>query len=119
MDTATKTFSCEMTVPGDKICGHSGPADDMWNISKRHTRGKLVVLCGKHARVCRNEPHNMHVFRLSETLRREKEEKEREESERQASSAFFQSLKNFRAEDEGGDPHRRNGHTRDRRHASV
>ena len=118
MDTATTTFSCEMTVPGDKLCGHSGPADDMWNIGKRHTRGKLVVLCGKHARVCRNEPHKMRVFRLSETLRREAEERAREETERQASSAFFQSLKKFRAKDEGDDRYR-NGHDRDRRHASV
>lgn len=116
MDTETvntKTYACEMTVPGEKLCGATGTAEEMWNIGKRHTGGKLVILCGKHARVCRNEPHNMRVFRLSETLRREEEMAAHEEAERQASSVFFQTLKKYRGDEEDGRS-RRNSHERGR-----
>ena len=67
-DTTTSTpttFAC--STPH---CPRCGEADRMWNIDKRSTAGKLVILCGPCGHKARTE-HSLRVYRLSETLRRD------------------------------------------------
>ena len=106
MDTATMTYTCKTPVASGKVCGKTGLAADMWNIGKRHTGGKLVVVCGKHAHEARK--NDLRVFRLAGTLELEAKREIEEEAERQASSPFFQAFKKFRDNEEDASGRRNN-----------
>ena len=62
-----QTYSC--STPH---CPRTGEAERMWNIDKRSTAGKLVILCGPCGHQARTE-HSLRVYRLSETFKREAE----------------------------------------------
>ena len=84
------TFVCSVSP-----CGIKGPAEAMWNIDRKATSGKLVIVCGPCAREARR--HDIRAYRLSETIKLDAER----EAKRLARSWFFQAFekaKNKKAE---------------------
>lgn len=67
-------------------CGFKAPADRMWNLDRKVTKGDLVILCGRDAHDARTR--GFKAFRLSETLRRDAERRE-EAAKREAFFARF------------------------------
>ena len=87
-------------------CGFSGPADKMWNLDRKATGGKLVVVCGRDASLARR--HGIRAYRLSETIRRDADR----EAKRLAASAFFQAFTKAREEKAGRNARHADGRER-------
>lgn len=75
-------FDC--SVPG---CTVQASADQMWNLERRATDGKLVVVCTKHSHDARRA--GLKAFRLSTTFARDAERRAR----RGAANQFFAAFK--------------------------
>lgn len=57
-------FKCSI-----EMCNFEAAADRMWNLDRKATSGKLVVVCGRDAREARKR--GLHAYRLSETIARD------------------------------------------------
>ncbi len=77
-------FSCN--VPK---CGFANTSDRMWNLDRKATKGKLVIVCGKHAHEARKLDRERKVFRLDSTIARD----QKREEERMMASQFFAAFK--------------------------
>lgn len=86
-----------------KPCGFSAPADRMWNLDRKATAGKLVIVCGRDASLARR--HGIRAYRLSETITRDAER----EARKLAASAFFQAFAKAREEKAGRNAWRTEG----------
>ncbi len=76
------TFNCSFTG-----CTAFGAPDQMWNLERRQTEGKLVVLCTRHSHDARRA--GFKAFRLSATFQRDAERRAR----RGAANQFFAAFK--------------------------
>lgn len=83
-------------------CGFSAPADRMWNLDRKDTKGDLVILCGRDAHAARK--HGLRTYRLADTFRRDAERREAEAKR----TEFFNRFANARLSDAFG---RRNGNS--------
>lgn len=72
------------SVPG---CSVSAPAASMFNIARKETGGKLVVLCRRHVLDARRS--GLTVYRLDRTLALDR----KREEERVRAGAFFEAFK--------------------------
>ncbi|MDO8643387.1 MAG: hypothetical protein Q7S00_00265, partial [bacterium] len=83
-------FTCN--VPA---CGFANTSDRMWNLDRKATKGKLVIVCGKHAHEARKSS-GLKAYRLNTTIARDQK---REEERIQASQFFaaFQKAKEKKA----------------------
>ncbi len=79
-------FAC--SVPG---CGFAATADRMWNLDRRATGGKLVVVCGKHAAFARGE-NGLRAYRLDKTLAFDAERAAKRLAEARAAREFLASF---------------------------
>ena len=59
----------------------------MWNLDRKDTGGKFVIVCGRDAAIARR--HDIKAYRLAETLRLNAER----EARCLAANAFFQAFK--------------------------
>lgn len=75
-------FKCSI-----ESCGFSAPAERMWNLDRKITKGDLVILCGRDAHAARER--GLKAFRLAETLRRDAERKAEKERQLQEREEFF------------------------------
>ncbi len=80
------TYKC--SVPD---CTVSAAADQMWNLERRATDGKLVVVCTKHSHDARRA--GLKAFRLSATLERDAERRARHGAANQFFAAFKKAEK--------------------------
>lgn len=72
-------FQCQ--VPA---CGFASSSDRMWNLDRKATKGKLVIVCGKHAHEARTSS-DLKAYRLNTTIARD----HKREEERIKTSQFF------------------------------
>ena len=85
-------FTCSI-----ESCGFKAEAERMWNLDRKATSGKLVVLCGRDAHAARERGHK--AFRLAETLRRDAEREAERDRARGERDKFFARFGNARLSD--------------------
>lgn len=68
-------------------CSVSGPAEAMFNIARKETGGKLVILCRRHVLGARR--NRLTVYRLHRTLELDRKRDE----ERVRAGTFFEAFK--------------------------
>lgn len=78
-------------------CGFKATADRMWNLDRRATGSKLVILCGRDAHAARER--GLKAFRLAETLRRDAERQAERDRARSERDQFFARFGNARLSD--------------------
>lgn len=85
----SKSYACSIPASGDvPACGTIGLAERMWNLDRKATGGKLVIVCGKHAHMARKSVPAIRAFRLSETLERDA----KRDAANRAAHDFFRDL---------------------------
>lgn len=100
-------YSCSI-----ESCGFKAGADRMWNLDRKATSGKLVVLCGRDAHAARER--GLRAFRLAETFRRDAERQAERNRARGERDQFFARFGNARLSDAlkaSGNSRGTNGHS--------
>ena len=101
------TFVCAI-----EVCGFKAPAERMWNLDRKETNGKLVILCGKDAHTARER--GLKAYRFAETLRRDAERQAKAAEAREKRDEFFSRFGRTRLSDAIGVAEKtraeRNGH---------
>lgn len=93
-------------------CGFKAEDERMWNLDRKVTSGKLVVLCGRDAHAARER--GLKAFRLAETLRRDAKREAERNRARSERDQFFARFGNARLSDAfkaAGNGHGANGHS--------